>query len=339
MTEKGYGQKSGKHPHYMEIDLCRGIGIFLVVLGHAIKQVGKTEGILEVILSVIYSFHMPLFFILSGFVSVKILEFSDWSQRVEYVKNRAFRLLIPYFTVGILYMPVKFILSKYAVKAYDFSAMWKLFLGENPDVALWFLYFLFWISALCACVLRRKNLNVWLGISFAVSALTYGFAWDLRLFQYTCFFLLGIWLRLHYEKVQSWLYSGKVLFAAGVLFIGGNLGLYLWEVSLLQIVTALSGSFLSLAAAQRFKEREHKEDSSICRKAVYLLGKYSMDVYILSEPVQTAVKIASYSILGLPANLCILLCFLLGIFIPIPVSLCIVRKVKLFRIGILGIRS
>jgi fucose 4-O-acetylase-like acetyltransferase len=43
------------------IDFCKGIGIFLVVLGHILRDV--------IAVDYIYSFHMPLFFFLSGLVS------------------------------------------------------------------------------------------------------------------------------------------------------------------------------------------------------------------------------------------------------------------------------
>ena len=42
------------------IDIAKGIGIILVVIGH-ISQI-------EVLNDIIYSFHMPLFFIISGYL-------------------------------------------------------------------------------------------------------------------------------------------------------------------------------------------------------------------------------------------------------------------------------
>ena len=41
------------------IDICKAIGIILVILGH-------TYQIPDILLSIIYSFHMPMFFMLSG---------------------------------------------------------------------------------------------------------------------------------------------------------------------------------------------------------------------------------------------------------------------------------
>lgn len=49
-----------------EIDICKGLGIILVVLGHALKQTGSEGGAVKILLSVIYSFHMPLFFYCPG---------------------------------------------------------------------------------------------------------------------------------------------------------------------------------------------------------------------------------------------------------------------------------
>ncbi len=63
-----------------EIDIAKGIGILLVVLGHLLSDVG---GVLH---DWIYSFHMPLFFILSGVVL---------PERID-VKKLTYKLLVPY---------------------------------------------------------------------------------------------------------------------------------------------------------------------------------------------------------------------------------------------------
>ncbi|WP_088072895.1 acyltransferase family protein [Gottfriedia luciferensis] len=74
------------------LDVAKMIGIFLVVYGHS------TEGPNSI--TFIYWFHMPLFFIISGYLfkpvnSVNELKF--------YIKKLTFRLLIPYCTYLILF--------------------------------------------------------------------------------------------------------------------------------------------------------------------------------------------------------------------------------------------
>lgn len=51
------------------IDICKGIGIIAVVLGHVIVRL-ESEGIINIwgilMCNFIYSFHVPLLFVLSG---------------------------------------------------------------------------------------------------------------------------------------------------------------------------------------------------------------------------------------------------------------------------------
>ena len=73
------------------MDIARGIGILLVVLGHNPACAKGTSAIL-----VIYSFHVPLFFFLSGY-------FHKRSATLGLdIKKRAFKLLLPYFLTGLV---------------------------------------------------------------------------------------------------------------------------------------------------------------------------------------------------------------------------------------------
>ncbi|MEM9087232.1 MAG: acyltransferase family protein [Cyanobacteria bacterium P01_F01_bin.53] len=65
-----------------QIDIARGLGIFSVVLGHIATGLGS---------HIIYLFHMPFFFMVSGyFHKVDPKEF-------QYLRKKALSLLIPYF--------------------------------------------------------------------------------------------------------------------------------------------------------------------------------------------------------------------------------------------------
>lgn len=75
------------------IDIARGIGILLVVLGHNDFGYVSPFGY-----KVIYSFHMPLFFFLSGYFLNASIPF------VEFFKKRFNSLLKPYlFTIFLIY--------------------------------------------------------------------------------------------------------------------------------------------------------------------------------------------------------------------------------------------
>ena len=65
------------------LDVAKAIGIILVIIGHVSQN--------RVITSIIYSFHMPLFFILSGYVYHK-----------GNTKRKVKKILIPYFVFSII---------------------------------------------------------------------------------------------------------------------------------------------------------------------------------------------------------------------------------------------
>jgi len=65
------------------VDIARALGIFAIVLGHTVED-GAT-------MRYLYSFHIPLFFFLSG-AAFRVRDASFGA----FVKKRAFSLLLPY---------------------------------------------------------------------------------------------------------------------------------------------------------------------------------------------------------------------------------------------------
>lgn len=75
----------------LTVDVARGVGILLVVLGHNTVFRESSRELYEAI----YLFHMPLFFFLSG-VTFRLTSPGDT------VKKRARALLVPYFAMGAI---------------------------------------------------------------------------------------------------------------------------------------------------------------------------------------------------------------------------------------------
>lgn len=74
------------------IDVVRGIGIVLMILGH-IPLSAQFDHF-------IHAFHMPMFFLISGFFFHKS---SSWADAVSSIKKKARKLLIPYVVFGAVY--------------------------------------------------------------------------------------------------------------------------------------------------------------------------------------------------------------------------------------------
>lgn len=94
---------------FEHIDALKGLAIFLMVMGHVLSSfypdpylVYESEPRSAMLLfRIIYSFHMPLLIFLSGYVTLRL---SDYSLRncASTLWRRFRTLVIPFFTVGLL---------------------------------------------------------------------------------------------------------------------------------------------------------------------------------------------------------------------------------------------
>ena len=114
------------------IDLAKGIAILLVVLGHV-------SFLPKPILAVIYSFHMPLFFFLSG-----VLLFRKKEAFGPFLLKKLRTLIGPYY----VFLVAQFIVFYGAYKlgfnhAGQYLPGWSCWLGQSE---LWFLFVLFFIQ-------------------------------------------------------------------------------------------------------------------------------------------------------------------------------------------------
>lgn len=89
-----------------KIDILKGFAIYLVVIGHVIawffKDFSTNSGSLPintmVLWNFIYSFHMPLFVFLSGYVFMNPLKRYSFS----HILKRCVTYIIPFATMGVL---------------------------------------------------------------------------------------------------------------------------------------------------------------------------------------------------------------------------------------------
>ncbi|MBP3365690.1 MAG: acyltransferase family protein [Treponema sp.] len=79
-----------EHKRELYIDFAKGVAIYLVVLGHIINKVEFSH-----IYSIIASFHMPMFFFLSG-----IAMHYTRMENTKYILRKFVNLLIPFVIVG-----------------------------------------------------------------------------------------------------------------------------------------------------------------------------------------------------------------------------------------------
>lgn len=130
----------------VEIDIMKGITILCVMLGH-------TYWLPDMARTLIHSFHMPLFFLVSGFFAKTFSDFSGSNK--DFLRKNAKQLLIPYLIVACVSCIYAFVQSiHYNEFTYVTHKLVRYFFALDhtwPDTIfdywvdpIWFLLALFW---------------------------------------------------------------------------------------------------------------------------------------------------------------------------------------------------
>ncbi len=93
--------KNGRKQQLKFISYMQVIGIILVVLGHSMHEYPERHGYGTLLYQLIYSFHMPLFMFVSGFLMIYSARGRDslagWT---GFFRSKAKRLLLPFITLS-----------------------------------------------------------------------------------------------------------------------------------------------------------------------------------------------------------------------------------------------
>ncbi len=171
------------------IDIAKGIGILLVVLGHTITNESPIK-------TWLYSFHMPLFFIISGILCKHTHE--EDKKFTEIFVSKCKRLIIPYVSFELIYIFLWMIFHDFSLAALRWNIIDSLLLYCKVG-ANWFLATLFVVELsfimLVKCV---KNKNIRYIISMIIYVIPFFISTDqhryiilLRCFTAFGFFSLG----------------------------------------------------------------------------------------------------------------------------------------------------
>ena len=220
MTDRQTDRQTGRQiDRQGYIDVCKAIGIILVVLGH-------TYAIPVALYNVIYSFHMPLFFILAGMVYNK--EKNNKLGFLKYTVKKAKQYLIPYFAFSFVNLLIqiawRLLISKEGVSVdYLLLKLRGIILcyadmKNMPNCSpIWFLMCLFFSSLLFWWILKICIKWQWVPIVLLVIVyyLLLPYCVDLTSFPFkfptfliaVVFHYIGFYLRLFLEKEFKKKYS------------------------------------------------------------------------------------------------------------------------------------
>lgn len=285
----------------LHLDLIKSIAIILVILGHCI-QFGSGSAFYDnslffdnPVFKIIYSFHMPLFALVSGyFLFITVQKYDCFA----IIKRRFQQLLLPVFVVFFFYYTLIALLHRNEFPLHTYFSWY----FSSCYSFLWFLWITFFVSVFVSFTHRYMDDNVLIYISIILitfitpeygSLSTYKFVYP--------YFIMGYLFQKHnfsehkmWKKLNS--FSGSVIlllfYAILLLFYTRDsyiytTGIYIFSdfprqlfIDLYRFLIGLIGSLCLILFVKKIP---YKALISRNFRLLYSLGQYSSFVYIFQQ--------------------------------------------------------
>ncbi len=265
------------------VDNAKAIGIILVVFGHVFRGLYNAgvpidSAIYTLIDSVIYSFHMPLFFFLSGLFFTTSLQNRGAK---GLLLSKVDTIIYPYILWSLLQGFIEATLSTYTNGSVGFSDV--LALLWQPRAQYWFLYALFLVFFVCSIIFRNRDYRFVL-FFLPVAVMTYVYQDLISINIYLgfisnnlVFFVVGILFgQLPLSRIFSkpLLFGGiTLLFVLSQYFFHFNMDMVYSEKGYLSLLLAIISIIFIVALSDWL--------SRYPLKFLVLIGTSSLAIYLM----------------------------------------------------------
>jgi len=281
------------------VDYAKAIGILLVVYGHVARGVYNADIPLDVALyervdSIIYSFHMPLFFFLSG-----LFFFHSLRRRgpASLVANKIDTIIYAYVLWSLIQGLAEVWLSEYTTGTTTLSEVLSLW---DPRVQFWFLYALF-LVVMTAIVVYRSEAGPLVAAVLAISAVAYVYQDAIPSALHSdyvvknfVFFALGVWFSSVKDQVSRnavpWAAAGIVAFVSAQYIFHVELGLSYSDKGIASLLLA-TVSILAVTSVSMLLARTPA-------RWVLAVGSASMAIYVMHILAGSGARIILARLLG-----------------------------------------
>lgn len=306
------------------ISFMQAFGIILVVAGHSTYQLGHA-GHVSSICRWLYTFHMPLFFFISGY----LLKYSNTRKGIQlsdmpalgkdgFITGKARRLLVPYVIISSVVFIPKTMMSAIALRPVDLS-VWSylgmlLYPHTNVIGYFWFLpslFLIFCMAYIAAKTKAKTNDSLLIVCLITVSIVNPGTGFlglDSALYN-AVFFAAGYMFRKHMLETVVGRHSAT---AAAVTFTVSVALMYAPDTGVRYLLSSFNGILMSVALAHLY----------IAGKMRFLdhLDGATYTIYLLSWFPQVASQQILMSLVpGITWHVTTALAFFSGLYVPLMV--------------------
>lgn len=311
------------------VDYAKGIGIFLVVLGHTIRGLVNSEIIdpsttVSAIDRWIYAFHMPLFFLISGL----FIDRSTSKPFPDFLLKKLKAIVYPYILWSLVQSIFQAMMSSYTNSQISLLEIWKII--YNPVMQFWFLYALF-VIVLIYAIARKIGISnsgflILSILLYATQILGLKLGWGVlnQVCNNAIYLAIGAVIgsgatisRLSQLKTSSLL----LLTTGGYLAVGLAVGFNLSQERLVSLFVAILGISATVALAILLKRFD-------LTKFIEEWGNLSLQIYVAHTLASAAVRILLHKFLGFSEPIAhLVLGTAIGIYGPIALNM-ICQKIK-----------
>lgn len=341
------------------IDLTKAIAIILVVLGHSIQYCSGTNYLNEhlffdnILFKAIYSFHMPLFMLISGYLFASGIN----KGAKEIIINKLRSLIIPIFTWAIIPL-ILYIIYNFQNEELHIISTLKYYI-QYSIFSLWFLWAIFYCTLIVIInnKIFKDSIIIYILI-FIISFVTPD-SYNICLYKYMYpFFILGYFYKKNnLQKRFCNIYKNNYfLFITGGLFlillcyfdrdkyiyisahtiIGKDIIRQLYN-DLFRYLIGLIGSIFTLTILYRIYLTTIKHNKLQVRNFIWTIGKNTMGIYIISSYLNSYFWINNTKYITGPNCLIITIATITMVSISILIIKCI-QKSNLLNKFLLGAR-
>jgi fucose 4-O-acetylase-like acetyltransferase len=302
------------------VDYAKAIGIILVVYGHVARGLHKaglpmSEYWFSLVDSIIYSFHMPLFFFLSGLFFYDALIKRKTSGLIV---SKLETVIYPYIVWSLLQGLSEVVLSRYTngnVSLTEvFSLLWQ------PRAQFWFLYALFFVFVFCSFVYSSVSKKYFLPLVLIFAGL-YVFKEQCKFITITnfivantVFFALGIWFNEIKKYFEDRFRLLTLVF--GMLFILGQYLLHFifglnYQVGGLPILFLATISIFFITSASMWLGQVRID-------WFLYIGASSMTIFVMHVLAGSGARVILHKFMGIESlTIHLLLGTLAGLLLPL----------------------
>lgn len=307
------------------IDQLKGIAILLVVLAHVVGYNDCRDSFLW---RFIYSFHMPLFMFISGYIAQMTFRIEDigWINALLFIRKKFRTLLFPMVVWGVV-IPF-FFMKKESDGFLDYCVNFVKIWGGG----LWFLATLFFLSVLYLLyrwmlkvvdsksilmdIIILPSLFLFIGVLFRFLSSDAIYSEGLRsIFSYFLFYFLGV-VVCKYNPLRMLLLENEKVFTFSIIMFCLLMPSFVYDMS--SLFNQLMKIVLSLfAIPSLFFIVRHVHWYKLVDDMLQYFGRESLSIYVIHNgPFAFLLVITDYIVLSSVDNiLCFLFLFAFSLFI------------------------